>query len=75
MSAGGLSAELKALELVQVLSKGRVSMVVAVGPAHDMGSMRLMMDGGLGGVRLRQLVRVGVGAGVGISARPRDNRM
>jgi hypothetical protein len=71
MSAGGLSAELKALELVQVLSKGRISMVVAVAPTHDMRSVRLMMDGGLRGVRLRQLVRVGVG----ISARPRDNRM
>jgi hypothetical protein len=63
---------LEALEFVEVLSERGVAMVVAVTAAHDMRSVRLMMDGGsLGGVRLRQFV--GVGAGVCVS--PRDDRM
>lgn len=66
MSPCCLRADLETLLFVQVLAEGGVAVMMAVATAYNMSAVRLMMvHGGLGGVRLRQLTRVG----------PRDNRM
>lgn len=65
--AGGFGGELVSLEFVQLLAERGVAMVVAVTATDDMGTMLFMMlmHGGLVGVPLVEVVRVGA----------RDNRM
>lgn len=59
MAPPGFRPQLEALQLIYVLAERGIPVVVATA-THDMGPMmRLMMEGRPGGVRFRQVVRVG----------------
>lgn len=55
VAAGRFGAKLEALQFIKILAEGGVAVMGAVTTAHNVSAMRFMMNGGLGGVRLRQL--------------------